>query len=172
MTNGAERAIAKAQFSAAGAGASALQFSSASEFDRPPPMPVDPIVRQALAISIFAALAANGAALIAGSAGRGKSAAAALAAAGAGGRPLWIELEGLDAQSAAWALERALVTARPRTPRKSTRLIRHHKSIDYLVRSIPSDIKSAVAVAFLKWISPARDVQCAPRVPVFAAEPA
>lgn len=112
MTNGAERAIAKALFSAAGAGASTLQFSSASEFDRPPPIPVDPIVRQALATSISAALAAKGAALIAGSAGRGKSAAAALAAAGAGGRPLWIELEGLDAQSAASALERALVALR------------------------------------------------------------
>jgi hypothetical protein len=42
--------------------------------------------------------------------------------------------------------------------------------IDYLVRSTPSYIKSVVA--FLKWISPAINVQCVLRIPLFAAHQA
>lgn len=112
MTGRAELAIAKRLFYPADMEASALQFSSAAAFDRPPPIPVDPIIRKALSASISAALSANGAVLISGSVGRGKSAAAALAAAGGGGKPLWIELEGLDSASVALALEKGLMALR------------------------------------------------------------
>lgn len=110
VTNSTERLLAQVLF--AGSAEPPLRFNASRKFDRPPPIPADPIERECLAASIAAALAGQGAALVAGTAGRGKSAAVALAAIAGGGRPMWIELEDLDGQSAASALESVLAELR------------------------------------------------------------